>query len=58
MCGNECCLESECWWLCMPVVGKSVVVGLDAGESECKDAALGSAEGGKGEWADIAIVVG
>ncbi len=38
-----------------PVVGKSVDVGLDAGESECKDAALGSADGGK---ADIAIVVG
>ena len=38
--------------------GKSAVVGLDAGESECKEATLGSAEGGKGVWADIAIVVG
>jgi hypothetical protein len=33
-------------------------VGLDAGESECKDAGLESADGGKGEWAEIAIVAG
>jgi hypothetical protein len=41
-----------------PVVGKSAVVGLDAGERECKEVALESAEGGKGAWADKAIVVG
>jgi hypothetical protein len=37
------------------VGGKSAVVGLDAGESECREAALERAEGGK---ADMAIVVG
>ena len=40
------------------VVGKSAVVGLDAGESVWREATLGSAEGGKGVWADMAIVVG
>jgi hypothetical protein len=30
------------------VVGKSVVVGLDPGESECKEATLERAEAGRG----------
>ena len=38
--------------------GKSAVVGLDPGESECKDAAADRAETGKGAWDDMAIVVG
>jgi hypothetical protein len=44
-----------CKW---PFGGKSAVVGLDAGDNECKGAPLGSAKGGKGVWAEIAIVVG
>jgi len=41
----------------MWVGGKSAVVGLDPGESECKEAAE-RAETGKGAWDDMAIVVG
>jgi hypothetical protein len=39
-------------------VGKSVVVGLDPGESECKEAALERADAGKGVWEEMVIVVG
>jgi hypothetical protein len=42
----------------MWLVGKSVVVGLDPGESEVKEAALERAEAEKGVWEEMAIVVG
>lgn len=38
--------------------GNSAVVGLDPGESECKDAAAERAETGKGACDDMDIVVG
>ena len=57
VCGKECCRESESKCECMWVGGNSVVVGLDPGESECKDAAAERAETRKGACGDIDMVI-